>query len=69
MKSWPRGITLRVFRTAHEAEAADRDFWKILTPEQRLAETWRLSEEQWCLHGKPGDEPGFCRSVTRLLRL
>jgi hypothetical protein len=57
MKSPPRRITLKVFRTAREAEPADRDFWTSLTLEERLVEAWRLSEEQWSLHGKLADEP------------
>ena len=61
-------MTVRVFRTMAEQEAGDREFWKSLSPEDRILETWRLSEELWRLKGEFPDEPGLCRTITRVLR-
>jgi len=63
-----KGITIRICRTAADEEAADREFWQRLTPEERIEETWRLSEELWRLRNEFNDEPGLCRSVARLRR-
>jgi hypothetical protein len=41
----PRSVTLRKLRQGAEADRADREFWAALTPEQRIAECWRLSME------------------------
>ncbi len=39
----------------------DRQFWSQLTPDERFAETWRLSEELWQLKGWDAGEPGLSR--------
>lgn len=59
-----RRVTVRLYRTVAEHEADDRDFWKAIPPEDRVLETWRLSEELWRLKGEFNDEPG----LSRLLR-
>jgi hypothetical protein len=61
-------VTLRVCRNAAEAEAADREWWAALTPDERLELTWQLSEDLYRLRGEFSDEPGICRSVARLAR-
>jgi hypothetical protein len=61
-----RQVVVRVRRTKDEAEAADREWWAALTPEQRLELTWQLSEQLYRLRGEFNDEPGICRSVARL---
>ena len=61
-------ITIRICRTAADEETADREFWQRLTPEERIEETWRLSEELWRLRNEFSDEPGLCRSVASLHR-
>jgi hypothetical protein len=63
-----RKVVVRVCRNKGEAEAADREWWAALTPEQRLELTWQLSEELYRLRGEFNDEPGICRSVARLVR-
>jgi hypothetical protein len=46
----------------------DRRFWAGISPDERFAETWRLSEELWRLKGWDPGEPGLSRSVARLVR-
>ena len=46
----------------------DRTFWLAITPDERFAETWRLSEELWRLKGWDPGEPRLSRSVVRLTR-
>jgi len=68
MMSDSKQVTLRILRTPDEEAAADREFWQRLTLDERIEETWRLSEELWRLRGEASDEPGLCRSVARLQR-
>jgi hypothetical protein len=49
-------------------DAFDRAFWAGLSPSEKLAEAWRLSEELWRFTGRDPGEPGLSRSVARLLR-
>jgi hypothetical protein len=49
-------------------DAFDRDSWARLTPDERLEEAWRLSEELWEWSGRGAGEPGLSRSVARVLR-
>ena len=55
-------------RSLEAADRADRSFWRALAPEERVLEVWRLSEELWSIAKGEADEPGLCRSHTRLLR-
>jgi hypothetical protein len=50
-------------------EAWDRQYWTRIPVEERFAEAWRLSLEQWTL-SHPGQslEPGLSRSVAVLRR-
>ncbi len=61
-----RVLTIRVCRSSYEEETADREFWQALSPEDRLIETWRLSEELWRMRNDFNDEPGLCRSFARV---
>ena len=63
-----RDITVKVCRTREEVEAADCEFWRSLSAEERLLETWRLSEELWRLKGEFPNEPRLSRHVTRVIR-
>ena len=40
-------------------DAFDRDFWARLSPSEKLAETWRLSEELWEFSGRGRVNPDF----------
>jgi hypothetical protein len=64
----PRQVTLRRARMGAEEAALDREFWARLSPAERIEETWRLTVEQWTLHGWDPGEPGLCRSVARVVR-
>jgi hypothetical protein len=60
-------MTTRLFATMAEADRHDVEFWRELSPEDRLRLVWTLSVEQWQLSGRP-DESGRCRSVARVHR-
>jgi hypothetical protein len=53
-------------------QALDDDFareqWSSVSPAERFAETWRLTEELWRFKGWDPGEPGLSRSVTRVVR-
>ena len=61
-------MRVRVFRSLAEQDREDAAFWASLPADARVLEVWRLSEEQWRLRGEFPDEPGLCRSITRLQR-
>jgi hypothetical protein len=68
MTSSRRRMQVRVYRSLAEHDRGDREFWESIPPHERIAETWRLSEELWRLKGEFNDEPGLCRSVARVVR-
>jgi hypothetical protein len=61
-------MTVRVFRSHDEADAAEAEYWRGVTPAERLLCTWQLSEELWRFRGEFNDEPGLCRTVARVQR-
>jgi hypothetical protein len=62
------GITIRRFSSNAEADQHDLEYWRQIPPDERVLLAWRLSVEQWQLAGRALDEPGLCRSVTRVRR-
>jgi hypothetical protein len=62
-----REITVRK-TTRGRSDEVDREFWARVTPDERFAEAWRLSEEIWRLKGWDPGEPGLSRSTARLIR-
>jgi hypothetical protein len=63
-----RDITLRKIVRGPSEEQLDTEFWERVTPNERFAEAWRLSEEIWRLKGWDPGEPGFSRSTARVIR-
>ena len=63
-----RRVTVRRFASAEEADRHELEYWLSLSPEERLAQVWRLSTELWRLRGEFRDEPGLCRSVASVRR-
>lgn len=64
----PRRATVRRFTSNAEADAHDAEYWRQMSPGDRVLFAWRLSCEQWELLGRKADEPGLCRSVARVRR-
>jgi hypothetical protein len=63
-----RQITVRRFASNAEADRHDAEYWRQLTPDERVLLAWQLSVEQWELLGRKADEPGLCRSVASVRR-
>ena len=63
-----REITARKVTRRGPDDEIDLEFWARVTPDERFAEAWRLSEEIWRLKGWDPGEPGLSRSVARLIR-
>jgi len=59
-------ITVRRFASASDADRCDLEFWMQIPDTERVLQVWRLSQEQWRLHGDMSDEPRLCRSVARV---
>jgi hypothetical protein len=63
-----RRITVRKTTYREMDDRFDVEFWASISPDERFAEAWRLSEEIWRLKGWDPGEPGLSRSVARLIR-
>jgi len=63
-----RRVTARKTTLAALDDSFDREFWAGVSPDERFAETWRLSEEVWRIRGWDSGEPGLSRSVARTHR-
>jgi hypothetical protein len=63
-----RTWTGRVLRDAAAERRADIEFWKRLTPNERLALVWDLTLEAEALRTGHAEVPRLQRSVTRVLR-
>jgi len=61
-------MTARKTTLAALDDEFDRQFWRGISPDERFAEAWRLSEEIWRLAGRDPGEPGLSRSVARVTR-
>ena len=49
-------------------ERFDRDFWRSSPPDERFAETWRLTLDAWLFSGRDIGEPGLPRHLARVVR-
>jgi hypothetical protein len=63
-----RRVVARKTLLAERDDLFDVEFWASIPPDERFAETWRLSEEIWRLAGKDPGEPGLPRSVAVVVR-
>ena len=63
-----RNTTATLCRTWQEEAAADREFWRTLSPAERVLATWKLSQELWTLKGVITDESRIRRNVTRVIK-
>jgi len=63
-----QNIEARIFRSFGEEQRADRDYWKSLTPAQRLAMMWQLTIDAWSFKGEPIAESRLPRHVVRVYR-
>jgi hypothetical protein len=61
-------ITVRRYASSPDADRHDLEFWMQIPDVERVLQVWRLSQEQWRLHGDARDESGFCRSVASVHR-
>lgn len=61
-------ITVRVFRSWEEENAASDEFWAAMTPEQRVELLWDMVLDLDAWRGGSGDQPRLQRSVVRIRR-
>jgi hypothetical protein len=62
-----RHIKVRRTTFGPEDDRLDREFWAASTPDERVAETWRLTVEQWELKGWDPRESRVQRTVERVV--
>src|SRR5437868_5779181 len=48
-----RGVTVRRFPSAAEADRHELEYWRQMSDAERILQVWRLSVEQWQLRGDP----------------
>ncbi|XYH93375.1 hypothetical protein ACMHYB_36730 [Sorangium sp. So ce1128] len=61
----------QIFRNDPQGEAdADARFWARMSPAERVLAAWALSQEMHALAhpDAPAAEPGFSRSIVRIIR-
>lgn len=61
-------ITVRVFRSWEEENAASEEFWAAMTPSERFAAACEMGLEWERWNGQGGDQSGLPRSVERIQR-
>ena len=61
-------IRVRVCHGWQEEEQADREFWRSLSPAQRVLATWLLSRETWKLKDVIDDESRLHRHAARVIK-
>jgi hypothetical protein len=60
-------MTATVFDSNAMADAANRGYWaRTLSPQQRVAFAWDISERLWRMLGRYPDEQGLPRSIARV---
>jgi len=62
-----QGMT-RVIRLHQDDGDCDREFWRTVSPHERLALVWDMVVEMQAWRGKDGSEPRLQRSVCRVER-
>jgi hypothetical protein len=63
------GISVRVFRSFAEEQAADREWWRQIPPDERVELALRLSEDLYRMLGKlPDEDVRLRRSVASIRR-
>lgn len=63
-----KGTSARVFKSLAEHDRADAEYWAALPADVRVTQVWKLSLEQWQLHGGEAYEPGLSRSIASVRR-
>jgi hypothetical protein len=63
-----RTVIARVARLDRLDERFDREFWASIPPDERFAETWRLTVDAWTFSGRDLGEPGLPRRTARVVR-
>jgi len=61
-------MLVRKGRLGVEDPGWEAALWDRVSPEERMVEAWRLTEEIWQLKGWDPGEPGLHRSVARVVR-
>lgn len=63
-----QNIETRVFHSFEEAEKAEDEYWKSLTPAERLDMMWQLAIDAWSFKGEPIAESRLPRHIVRVHR-
>lgn len=63
-----KGVRERVFHSFKEEERADRDYWKSLSPSERLEMMWQLAIDAWAFTGDQLAESRLPRHIVRIYR-
>jgi hypothetical protein len=63
-----RKIEARIFRGFDEEEQAEREYWKSLTPAERVDMMWQLAIDAWSFMGETFAESRLPRHVVSVHR-
>ena len=63
-----KSVQARVFRNFREQERAEQDYWKSLTPAERLDMMWQLTLDVWSFTGTRVAESRLQRHIVSIHR-
>jgi hypothetical protein len=63
-----KNIQSRVFHSFAEAERAELEYWKSLSPAQRLEMMWQLTLDAWAFAGGTIAESRLPRHIVHIYR-
>ncbi|MGQ0734792.1 MAG: hypothetical protein ACT4QD_14205 [Acidobacteriota bacterium] len=63
-----KDVEARLFRSFPDEERASRDYWRSLSPAERLGMMWQLTLDAWAFTGDRSAESRLPRHVVRVHR-
>jgi hypothetical protein len=63
-----RDADARVFRSFSEEARANDEYWRSMTPADRLALMWQLALDAWAFTGQSSAESRLPRHIVRVHR-
>ena len=63
-----RNVEARIFRSFAEEKQAELEYWKSLTPAERVDMMWQLAIDAWSFMGEPIAESRLPRHVVSVHR-
>jgi hypothetical protein len=63
-----QNIKVKIFRSFDEEAKAEREYWRSLTPAERVDMMWQLTLDAWSFTGAPIAESRLPRHIVSIHR-